>query len=174
MRQSGKTVSPMSNEGRNLYVVEHITDAVLKLMKTTHLNDISISQICDEADVGRASFYRNFESKEDVIARELKKRLDEWWLSAIVKPDFNFVRALFEHYYENSEICILLYRQGLSHLSLQSVLSACGPKEEQENVNAYGAAFFSYGLYGWIEEWFKRGMQETPKEMAALWEKHNK
>ena len=117
--------------------------------------------------------HRNFDSKEDVIAKELKKRLDEWWLSAIVKPDFNFVRALFEHYYENSEICILLYRQGLSHLSLQSVLSACGPKDEQENFDAYGAAFFAYGLYGWIEEWFKRGMQETPVEMAELWEKHN-
>ena len=106
-------------------------------MKTKHINDISIGALCDTAGVGRASFYRNFDSKEDVIAKELKKRLDEWWLSAIVKPDFNFVRALFEHYYENSEICILLYRQGLSHLSLQSVLSACGPKDEQENFDAY-------------------------------------
>ena len=50
--------------------------------------------------MGRASFYRNFESKEDVISRELKKRLDAWWLSAIVQPDFNFTRALFEHYYK--------------------------------------------------------------------------
>ena len=55
MIQKSKSVSPMSNEGRNLYVVEHITNAVLKLMQTTHLNDISISQICDEAGVGRAS-----------------------------------------------------------------------------------------------------------------------
>lgn len=27
MRQNTKNVSPMSNEGRNQYVVEHITDA---------------------------------------------------------------------------------------------------------------------------------------------------
>ena len=76
MRQTVRTVSPMSNEGRNLYVVEHITDAVLKLMQTTHLNDISISQICDEAGVGRASFYRNFNSKEDIINKHLKNLLD--------------------------------------------------------------------------------------------------
>ena len=67
MRQTDKTVSAMSNEGRNLYVVRHITDALLKLMQTNRLSDISISQICDEAGVGRASFYRNFQSKEDVI-----------------------------------------------------------------------------------------------------------
>lgn len=174
MRQSKENVSPMSNEGRNLYVTQHITIALLELMKSKHINNISIGELCDLAGVGRASFYRNFESKEDVIARELKKRLDEWWLSAIVKPDFNFVQALFEHYYENSDIYLLLYRQGLSHLSLQSVLSACGPKREQCNINAYESAFFAYGLYGWIEEWFKRGMQETPVEMAALWAQHNK
>ena len=174
MRQTRKTVSPMSNEGRNQYVVEHITDALFDLMKQKHINAISIGELCDKAGVGRASFYRNFESKEDVISRELKKRLDAWWLSAIVQPDFDFTRALFEHYYEEREICILLYRQGLAHLSLQSIKEACGPKSEQSNTEAYTSAFVAYGLYGWIEEWFKRGMQETPKEMAALLEKAQK
>ena len=30
MIQKSKSVSPMSNEGRNAYVIEHITDALLK------------------------------------------------------------------------------------------------------------------------------------------------
>ena len=170
MRQNAKTVSPMSNEGRNLYVVEHITDAVLKLMKSNDFADISISQICQEAGVGRASFYRNFESKEEVISRHLKKLLDDWWMEAIQKPDFNLVEAIFSHYWEHRGLCMMLYKQGLAHLSLQSIKEACGPKPEQTNIVAYTTAYFSYGLYGWIEEWFNRGMQETPKEMAALWE----
>ena len=40
MRQNTKNVSPMSNEGRNQYVVEHITDALLKLMKSNDFNVI--------------------------------------------------------------------------------------------------------------------------------------
>ena len=75
MRQNAKTVSPMSNEGRNQYVVEHITEAVLKLMRNQNLHEISISQICENATVGIASFYRNFESKEDVILKYLAKLL---------------------------------------------------------------------------------------------------
>lgn len=171
MRQTGQTVSPMSNEGLNLYVIEHITSALLKLMQKQNLNEISIRQICAEAGVGRASFYRNFESKEAVISRHLKTLLDNWWMEAIKKPDFNLVEAIFEHYYEHRELCIMLYKQGLAHLSLNSIKEACGPKPEQTNIVAYTTAYFSYGLYGWIEEWFKRGMQETPKEMAELWEK---
>lgn len=170
MRQTSENVSPMSNEGRNQYVVEHITQAMLKLMKNQNFNEISISQICDEAGVGRASFYRNFESKEAVISRYLKKLLDNWWIEAIQKPDFNLVEAVFSHYWNHRELCIMLYKQGLAHLSLQSIRESCGPKPEQPNIVAYTTAYFSYGLYGWIEEWFKRGMQETPKEMAMLWE----
>ena len=33
MEQTAKTVSPMSNEGRNAYVTEHITAAMLSLLK---------------------------------------------------------------------------------------------------------------------------------------------
>lgn len=169
MRQTDKTVSPMSNEGRNLYVVEHITDALLRLMKQKQIHDISIGELCDTAGVGRASFYRNFESKEDVIARELKKQLDTWWRSAVTEPDFNFASALFGHYYKNRDLYMLLYRQGLSHLTLQSIKDACGPKPEHSNIEAYTASFISYGLYGWVEEWFHRGMPETPEQMAKLW-----
>lgn len=170
MRQTNQSVSPMSNEGRNLYVVEHITDAVLKLIHHKNLNEISISEICSEAGVGRASFYRNFEDKEDVIRRYLKKLLAEWAKKQEGKDVFHFVESLFEHYYMHKELCIILYEQGLSHISLQSIKDVCGPKPEQPNIVAYTTAYLSYGLYGWIEEWFRRGMQENPKEMAILWE----
>lgn len=33
MRQTSKNVSPMSNEGRNLYVITHITESLLELLK---------------------------------------------------------------------------------------------------------------------------------------------
>lgn len=59
----------MSNEGRNAYVIEHINEALFGLLKEKSLNEISISEICETAGVGRMSFYRNYESKEDVIKK---------------------------------------------------------------------------------------------------------
>lgn len=37
MRQNKQNVLPMSNEGRNAYVIEHITDALLELVEKKHL-----------------------------------------------------------------------------------------------------------------------------------------
>ena len=56
MEQTAKTVSPMSNEGRNAYVTEHITAAMLSLLKEKPLVEITISELCDRAGVGRTSF----------------------------------------------------------------------------------------------------------------------
>ena len=173
MRQNKENVSPMSNEGRNLYVVEHITGALLKLMENVPFCDISISQICNEAGVGRASFYRNFVNKEEVISNHLQKLLDSWAKHYESGEKNNFIEALFEHYWENRNLCLLLYKHDLSYLTLDSIKKACGPKEEQPNIVAYTTAYVSYGLFGWINEWFKRGMQETTSEMANLFEKAN-
>ena len=54
MRQNAKKVSPMSNEGRNAYVIKHLTDAFLSLLAEKPLEDISISELVDTAGVGRA------------------------------------------------------------------------------------------------------------------------
>ena len=54
MRQTIRNVSPMSNEGRNAYVIEHLTDALLTLLRDHSINDVSISELC-ECEIGRAS-----------------------------------------------------------------------------------------------------------------------
>lgn len=169
MIQSGKNVSPKSNEGRNLYVVEHITSGLLELMEQKPFGSISVSEICEKAGVGRASFYRNFESKEDIIRKHLHNLLEEWWAGYTGTTTPELVAAIFDYFYERKNLYIMLYKQGLAYISLQSVKDSCGPKPEHNNAAAYFAAFFSYGLYGWIEEWFKRGLQETPREMVELW-----
>ena len=59
MRQNPQSVSPMSNEGRNAYVIQHLTSAMLELLHDRPLSEISISELIEKAGVGRASFYRN-------------------------------------------------------------------------------------------------------------------
>lgn len=177
MKQNKKSVSPNSNQVRNSYVTECLTRSLLKLLEEKPMNDISISELCDFAEIGRVSFYRNFESKDEIIQRHLNLLLDEWLKQYNAKQESgedtvrSFVETFFEHYHKHKELYILLYKRGLAHLSLQSIKEACGPKPEQPNIAAYTTAYLSYGLYGWIEEWFKRGMQESPAEMAELWKR---
>lgn len=173
MRQTTKNVSPMSNEGRRAYVLEHLTNALLELLQEKPLADISISELCDLAGVGRASFYRNYGSMEDILIAENKRRFQSWVeeYEASDKSLPKTFETLFQHLEANKDYYSLLNRNGLFHLLKAGIIEVCGPKPEYPKELAYSTAFIAYTLYGWIETWFARGMKETSEEMVQLF--HN-
>ena len=58
----------MNNEEKNTYVKQQITRTLIQLLEEKDISDISIKELCDTAMIGRASFYRNYSSKDNVIA----------------------------------------------------------------------------------------------------------
>ena len=54
-----------------------IADALFSLMKRKPFQQITVTEICVEAAVGRKTFYRNFELREDVIDFWLDLRCEE-------------------------------------------------------------------------------------------------
>ncbi|MGM9662758.1 MAG: TetR/AcrR family transcriptional regulator [Oscillospiraceae bacterium] len=153
----------------NAFVKECITTALLELMGRQSFESITVTALIRRAGVGRMSFYRNFGSKEEILRQHLDQLITAWGKEAEKDPSGNFGEVLFRHYYQHKELFSLLYREGLSYLILQNIKDVCGPKEAQSNAEAYASAWLAYGLYGWIDEWFHRGMPETPEEMGELW-----
>lgn len=160
----------MKLEQSNTYVRKQITHALLKLMETQMFAEIKITDIVRVAMVGRASFYRNFASKEEVLKQYLMEILKESEIrfKNEKRENADWVENLFSHYKYYSEVYYLLYRSNLSHLILDNIKVVCGPKIEQDNLQAYVNSWLAYGLFGWINEWIARGMKESPKEMSRL------
>ena len=175
MEQKSRNVSPFSNEARNTYVIEHITDTVMKLLKEKPLNEISISEIVNDAAVGRTSFYRNFETKEDVVKKHIAVLIEKWdqdHKASGKNSNAELYGSLFKHLKDNSDFYLLLKERNLMHLFLEVFLEIFGPKSDYGNMWAYTTAFITYGTYGWIEEWIKRGMQESAETMVELLSSH--
>ena len=57
----------MNNEQKNTYVKMQITTALLELLKEKPLSDITVSELTNKAEIGRVSFYRNYQNKEDIL-----------------------------------------------------------------------------------------------------------
>ena len=171
MKQISKSVSPMSNEGRNSYVIDHLTDACLELLQTRPLSDISISELCDNAGVGRASFYRNFNTKEDILMRYIRQLFSGWineYESSGGQSLSRLIGLLFSHFEAHQTFYEILNKRKLIYLLKDMLLELSGPEPEQTKEEAYAKAFVSYTLYGWIEVWFQRGMKESAEEMTQL------
>lgn len=171
MRQTKQTVSPMSNEGRNAYVIEHLKNALLELLLEKSMNDISISELVEKAGVGRASFYRNYKQKEDILKAHIDDLFREWleeWKKNDGAPLSEQLRIMIVHFEKHHDFYKLLNDRGLTYLLKDVIIDLCGPKPEYEKVQAYASAFVAYTLYGWIEVWFQRGMRESADEIAEM------
>lgn len=174
MRQTNENVSPSSNEGRNRYVIQHITAALIDLMGKHAFEEITISQICQVAQVGRASFYRNFDSKRDILEKRLIVLIQEWGKEFEDTGDINaFSETLLKHYYKHRDFYLLLYRHGLSVMIYDNLRAACKLDEAQSNPERYGKSMFAGMLFGWLDEWMRQGMPESPEELILLTKKFN-
>lgn len=60
------------------YVPHKITQGLLERMRENDFHSITVTMIVHRSEVGRASFYRNFDSKEDVIHQHMTRLLKEW------------------------------------------------------------------------------------------------
>ena len=170
MEQKTRTVSPFSNESRNAYVVEHLTGSMLALLEEKPLADISISELCGRAGVGRTSFYRNYEDKGGMVKAYIQRLFQDWVDRCKASPDLSVretVRMVFSHFEANRDFYSLLNKRGLVYLLKDVILDLCGFDPEQELAAAYASAYVGFFLYGWIEGWFRRGMRDTAEELIA-------
>ncbi|MCR1959344.1 TetR/AcrR family transcriptional regulator [Thomasclavelia cocleata] len=161
----------MDNIEKNKYVKKEITTALLNLLKEKNLEEITVSEITSKAQVGRVSFYRNYKNKEDILKQYLLLIIKEWENKNSTKnlTTDNILKCLFEHLITNKDFYTLLYQKKLFYL-FRNTLKQIIIKDKiiSNNVEAYAIAFVSYGIYGWIEEWLARGMQESADEIYTI------
>lgn len=173
MEQIKKNVSPFSNESRNTYVIGHLTDALLELMEEKPFGEITISELCGRAGVGRTSFYRNFETKEAILKAHIRDLFQGWRGRLESSPALTASKSVYEvfsHFEANRSFYSLLYQQDLIHLVKDILLDLFGFQPGLDAVSAYSSAYVAFFLYGWIEVWFRRGMKETAAELSGYLE----
>lgn len=178
MRQiGGRCISLMNNQEKNSYVKAQLLKALLNMMKKMPFGEITVSSLVQTAGVGRASFYRNYKSVEDVLLQEAKRVTEEW------KREYDSVEhtqpnellvSLLDFYKAYDEFFLSIYGAGQQQIVLDMLLTQIPILPEAENAVAYVQSAFAYMIYGWIHEWMKRGMQESGTELVKIFEEAQK
>lgn len=161
----------MNNEQKNTYVKKRILDALLDLLKEKPLSDISVSELTSRAEIGRVSFYRNYQNKEDILKEESDRLIKEWGRLYESNPDStpeSLFPYLFDFYRDHRDFYTILYNAGMSSIMMETIIGTIQILPEMPNLEAYMKSFWAYGIYGWMLEWIKRGMHESGNELKAL------
>lgn len=161
----------MNKEKLNILVKDSITQALLKLLQTKMLDKISITEITNKAGVGRVSFYRNFESKEDILKKYTDKITDEFVKTQPFKYDSqkfkDYIIILFNHLNNHKEYCLLLSKNNLLYL-IKDTFDKYFLKKAANKNEQFNQMFISGGLFNIFQFWLDNGFKESPQELSNM------
>lgn len=149
---------------------KYIADALIDLMKKKDYSSITNKEITDRAGLSHITIYRNFKSKEEIVSHYIASLFKEWkW-----DDKNNIAYNIFSFFQKNKDIIDLLYKAHLQYLILDNILALNEYNKDDSDIVAYSKVTVSYLIFGWCDEWYKRGMKNTPEEMAKLFEQEKK
>lgn len=154
------------------FINDCIADALLQLMEEKPIEKITAQEITDLAGVGRATFFRHFHSKDDILTYKLIRLWNQWVINHNLSQEGHFSLSNTEDLLAfNLSIRPLIYRiysAGMQHAIYMAFYQVMEPYFSFEPLHNYTSKFYAYGVFALLDEWIKRDFAETPKQIADI------
>lgn len=149
-----------------------IADALFSLMKRKPFQQISVTEICEEAAIGRKTFYRNFELREDVIDFQLDLMCEKYKKELVSLSLEQYLHHHFAYVQKNADYFITLYKNGLSSLvseKFEVLLPDTMPVWSNNPIEQeYRSAYIIAGIEAIQRVWISRGCKESIEQVVAI------
>ena len=164
-----------------------MTDALAKLLAEKPLNNITVREIADMADINRGTFYLHYKDVFDMVDKvqaELFEKFNaiitDYMPTADPKRLFPLLEKLFELLAENANLArALVSKHGdaafinkLKNVVREKCLAGMpNPGQMHTKEFDYFFGYISSGCTGLCHTWLEGDMSESPAAMAAMAEK---
>lgn len=160
-----------------------LQEGLLRLLEVKSLDKISVTELCRESGINRATFYNHYNSPQDLLT-SIEKKMSSELKQIIGNPKtaaevVKHTEAVCEYFYERArtiltlhhchaddEISDVLYTLN-ENFQLFRLSTKFTRNLDQSSLHLI-SVFFYTGCYNIVLEWLKHDIQKTPKEMADL------
>ena len=170
---------PLQNLTKSERTKKKLKKALIDLCYKKNYNDITIEDICKKVDTYRSTFYRYYDTKDQML-REIEKEYIQD--TRDLTPTFSLLNskqadrsydillkeltADMQYHHDHRKLCrFLLSPSGdpfFYRKMVESVSQLAGPllmerqHSPEKTMHQYRLAFFSFGYISTIHEWLKR------------------
>ena len=163
----------------------HLADALITLLEKKNINEISVRELSDLADINRGTFYLHYKDPYDLLQKMEQELLDliqdllRRHPAREIKDDpLVILSSLYRSIRQNDRLVqILLGKNGdiafLAKLN-QIIRINCIDNwakvfnKKGTKTCEYFCSFIVAGSVSLVTEWLDNGMNESPEEMAIL------
>lgn len=155
-------------------------DAMLELMENQPLEKISVTDICESADVNRSTFYAYYEDAGQLLAEIENDVLNQLPVTLDTIEDYSndiflsMLEAFFEYVRENERLFrILIIQRDSSSFHLKLLNTVMEKYRDPSNQNStlpsrYAYLFCLSGVMGIMKKWIIDGFPFSSREFARI------
>ena len=158
---------------------EWLCNALLGMLKTQRFTEITIKDICREANLSRQTFYQIFESKEEIIAYHFEELFSAFRISC---ADFDGItlteltRKFFSFFKQHADFIQVLTQNNMSYV-LERQFEHYLPEidlfrriNETESFPDYTVCYIAGALCQILMHWYENKMDLSVDQIAAITE----
>lgn len=138
----------MKGNKRHQETLQRIYMAFASMLREQELNKITVTELCEVANIDRSTFYANFEDIPALVnsyAAEIEKQV------AAQPHEYGEFAWIFEYILKNKDLFQVYFKLGVSN----------EPAD-------YKTIFFRNGFYSAAKLWFAEGCKESPQKMGEI------
>ncbi len=154
------------------FLMECMADALIRLMGEKPFEKISINEITAKAGVGRSTWFRNFTDKSDALTFKLIRLWERWAENHDIgvrdRYTIENARDFFTFNFEYRDILKTIYNTNMQpavYNAFYKVMVLCHDADTEER---YSAKFYSYGLFGLLDEWIRHDYAEPVDKLVEI------
>jgi len=174
----------MQKENQRVVISKRLLkEALLRLLEKKHIDEISVSELCQASEINRTTFYRHYQTPHDVLLEmefdfvsrfyDTPGTTNDWndmWKTAVRMCHFIYddkeTVKLFMRNNTDSDFTQIFQNFSDGFLASRKVLYK--DKAVDADMLRLMATFFAHGIYALIRQWIMEDIPKTPEEIAEL------
>lgn len=166
------------------YTREWTFEALSKLLEHQSYYDIKISEIIEKAGISRATFYRNFKNKDDIVLlkvqmffQEFHQDMMDFYRKEGLIDEQYLIQAFFKRIDEEEKVIDTVIQTNLEYCMVEGILNIIGYHKDRfyelvktnKKTEEYTMDIVASSCWTLLSRWHKTGKEETPSQLAKIY-----
>lgn len=160
-------------------------ESLKELLHQKKLSQITITEICSNADLTRKTFYNSFKNKEDLLVYQCKKVVNQYFEKLQNIPNNKrtlekTLKTFLYFWWDNRDLLLLLKSQNLFPILVNTWLATASTRyncfdvswhmssNNNEEETKYLMSFILGGLANVLSMWFSNKNPQSPDKMFII------
>jgi AcrR family transcriptional regulator len=161
-----------------------IKNSFIALAGQKAISKITIKEICQDADINRATFYAHYTDQYDLLRQiendfleDINRHLEATSNNCTEGESVKMLTRIIEYVKENAEVCAVLisdkgdlrFQQQIMMITQKQLVFELKPANKLSKEDAeYLYIFVAVGSVGIIQKWLADGMKKPAEELAEM------